>query len=312
MRIIRKNITCFFKFIVILGILVSCSKKEEDENFSQLIISPGPEEAWLAGNTYAITWKDDISNELRLKLYKGNEKLLDIEQSIINNGSFNWTIPDSLQHGNDYYIKIFSNDDDFVYYQNLKPFTIVPQVDTSTFIDERDGRSYKIVKIGEQWWFAENFNYSIESSSICYNDDPDYCIENGRLYSVNEAIQLSPPGWHLPDDMEWRKLEYYLGINSDYLGNEGGRGYNAGDLLKENGGLEFNAKLSGFQFTRWNGELRYSGINYYGRYWTSSPKIGVAANYWYRSFSRNAAGVYRYNLNAFYYRMSVRYVKDEN
>ena len=53
--------------------------------------------------------------------------------------------------------------------------------------DERDGQTYKIVKIGDQTWMAENLNYKTESS-FCYNDSTEYCETYGRLYTWAAAV----------------------------------------------------------------------------------------------------------------------------
>ena len=74
------------------------------------------------------------------------------------------------------------------------------------FTDERDGKVYKTVKIGDQTWMAENLAYGAPSG---YPGCDDY----GYLYSGGSQNfeNIAPDGWHVPTLEEWEELFEYVG-----------------------------------------------------------------------------------------------------
>jgi uncharacterized protein (TIGR02145 family) len=90
----------------------------------------------------------------------------------------------------------------------------IPESDEHRLIDNRDFQEYKITKIGDQTWMAQNLNYRT-NDSWCYGDKGANCTKFGRLYTWEEALTVCPKGWHLPSNEEWKTLIDYLGGQSE-------------------------------------------------------------------------------------------------
>lgn len=109
---------------------------------------------------------------------------------------------------------------------------------TGLFTDPRDGQIYQTVKIGDQWWLAQNLNFEIESTSWCLADDPTGA-QFGRFYNWEAAKQAIPDGWHLPTKAEYEQMLSTIGSgelpNWDELYPK----------LIEGGDSGFNAQLTG-------------------------------------------------------------------
>ena len=151
------------------------------------------------------------------------------------------------------YLKKYPNG---TYYDiaNNKIIEITEQIKTSGnyFIDSRDNKMYKTVKIGTQVWMAENLAYKPSIGNYwAYDNDQSYVSIYGYLYDWETSNKVCPSGWHLPSDAEWTEL-------TDYLGGE----EVAGEKLKSSAGWLF-----------WNGD--YKGNNLSG----FSALSGSSRNY---------------------------------
>jgi len=174
---------------------------------------------------------------------------------------------------------------------------------SSTFVDKRDGKSYRTVKIGNQTWMAENLNYNANGSKY-YNNDPANGDIYGRFYNWTTAKKACPAGWHLPSDAEWTQLVYYVG------GEE-----KAGEKLKSKSGWANNGNGTdehGFSALPCGGGFPFDGTAFdgagYGGSWWNSTEYD-ASDAFARFMSYNGGYVASDNIGKTFL-FSVRCVQD--
>ena len=168
-----------------------------------------------------------------------------------------------------------------------------PKTGTVTDIE---GNIYVTVKIGNQWWMAENlratrFNDStpiplvtdsaawgkFATPACCYynNDASGNKKVYGPLYNwyAVKTGKLAPAGWHVPTLEEWNILvDNYFGYTW------------AGEYLREEGNIHWNASLSMANnksgFTALPGGERendgsFYGLHNRGGFWSSTTSGDV-------------------------------------
>jgi len=212
---------------------------------------------------------------------------------------------------------------------------MVAQTETGNIIDF-DGNSYKTIKIGNQWWMAENLRVKhfndrtsipYSSSSVTTSSD-DYKVYRkypnndslkietyGMLYSWNVICNqnattmkdLCPVGWEVPDTTDWAILATYLGGNST-----------AGGILKNTSTAWADPNSGAMDTYGFNalpaGDCNTSGYTVFGqeaRFWTPQLAMATGAGRIYMSIKYNSAtlskGQYR-NVNT----QSIRCIKSES
>ena len=85
-----------------------------------------------------------------------------------------------------------------------------------TFTDERDGKTYKLVKIGKQVWMAENLADKANKGCWAYNQDTSNVSKYGYLYNYETAKNVCPDGYHLPTKSEFETLLKNYGGSKDF------------------------------------------------------------------------------------------------
>ena len=88
------------------------------------VTSPNGRETWIKGTAYTVTWTDNISGNVKIRLLKGSTTAAIIAASTPSDGSFDWTVPTSLAEGSNYKVEVLSLDDPTIRDQSDRSFRI--------------------------------------------------------------------------------------------------------------------------------------------------------------------------------------------
>jgi uncharacterized protein (TIGR02145 family) len=201
-----------------------------------------------------------------------------------------------------------------------------------------DGRTYDLVEIGGQCWFAVNlatdqyrnedpiptglsnaaWGSTTSGAYAIYNNDPANDAIYGKLYNWYTTVDsrgLCPAGWHVPTDCEWMYLESSLGMSVADQEAVGFRGTNEGGALKAttgwtspNIGATNSSGFSAFPGGACDANVSYNSIGTIGSWWSSTEVDSTGA--WYRLMTYNDSNVLRYNNVVEHYGFNVRCVRD--
>lgn len=214
-----------------------------------------------------------------------------------------------------------------------------PDQPTTGTVTDIDGNVYKTIRIGEQWWMAENLRVTrfrngdpvpkivdsaawigFTTGAYCeYDSDGGNVATYGRLYNwyaVADSRTIAPVGWHVPSDAEWKQLELFLGMSQAEADAEYNRGSDEGGKMKESGtthwiagnlGATNTSGFSGLPGGYRHAEGYYGNLGMYGYWWCSTEFNSGEA--WWRNLFTNSSQVFRYHFDECF-GLSVRCVKD--
>jgi uncharacterized protein (TIGR02145 family) len=217
---------------------------------------------------------------------------------------------------------------------------VIPVAQETGTVTDMDGNTYKTIKIGTQWWMAENLEVihyqngdtipnvtsdtewtNLLTGAYCHYDNSEANVTTyGRLYNwyaINDSRGIAPKGWHVPSDKEWKQLEMFFGMSPSAANDIGHRGTDEGGKLKETGYAHWlnpntdATNTSGF-FALPGGyrsgyDGNYGSMGGNAMFW-SATKLSIN-DAWARYLCYNDSEVYRFK-NYKPYGFSVRLVRD--
>ena len=311
-----------FVLIILLLILARCKEnnsiKSENTPPSCKITILNENEEYFQGDTLIISVDatDDDGEIKRVNIYIND---VNVYTTVNPPYTFYWSTSET--DIGDYIIIATAIDDNNE--ESSDNLTIQIFDKLTDMITDIEGNVYKTVKIGDQWWMAENLKVTkyrngesiiniinetawieLDSSKIgayCFYDNNE---NNGQIYgylynwfSINDSRNIAPEGWHVATDEDWKQLEMYIGLTKSESDTTGFRGHNEGNKLKatylwkddKNGtdDFGFSALPAGIRAV----DGKYYSLEQETTFWTSTEERKNGA--WNRILNYEYSSIYR-------------------
>jgi len=223
-----------------------------------------------------------------------------------------------LSAGTIYYVRAYAINSAGTAYGNQVSFSTTHETGT---VSDVDGNTYVTIRIGNQWWFAENLKTTKYNNGTniplvtdneawrdlntpahsWYNNDPGtYKNISGAFYNwyaINTGM-LCPTGWHVATDNDFKVLEMYLGMTQEQADESYWRGGDQGTKMKSTTGWNNNGNgnnLSGLSIVAGGYRFYQDGVFYdfgsTGSFLTATEHTSTTVIY--RNFHYSEPGVFR-------------------
>ncbi len=141
----------------------------------------------------------------------------------------------------------------------------------NSFKDERDGRTYSIVTIGDLNWMAEDLKFETTKSHCPNYDETGKECEKANFYAYDELASICPKGWRLPTLTDWKQIVAMLDQEKAVRMMEKNTKIYRMDFLDKYNVFDHNP-ISIQPVGRTEGNIWQDG--YYSDYWTVNEALG--------------------------------------
>ncbi len=319
--------------VVLTILLVNCSKQDNNDPASNSkIVITGIDESTV------ITPGAILDLELNIQESKVTSAIVYFDGTEIDNLSYfpqSFSINTSGKTSGIYSLKVVA----YMGVEELDIYELDIEILSVEYgsLTDADGNEYKTIQIGNQVWMAENLKIKhyrngddirlvnggntwaeLESGAYCYpnNDvtnEPAYGLLY-NFYSVNDARNIAPEGWHIPSREEFRELMDYLGGYDDAGGKlktVGNTFWSSTLITADNEGTNesgFSAVAAGVC----NASGSCSSFGYKTNFWFSDESTSLSGNLlgWTRYLGKSTNEISDESTSPATLGYSVRCIKD--